>query len=278
MATALHHAVTVDLEDWYHVCVETGVPEQAFAARVVEATGTVLELLQRHRVRATFFVLGSVAEQYPALIERIVEAGHELASHGWSHRLVVDLRPDQFGDELLRTADLIEQLSGQRPIGFRAPRWSLCRQQTPWAFDILIQQGYRYDSSLTPLAVIGDPHGPRGPHLITGEGGSLWELPPLVTATPWGNLPTGGGWGFRFFPQWLLRYTLRQYDEAGLPGVLFIHPRELDPQGPRLKLGLLRDFVTYGPRCSAAGRLDGLLSGFSFKPLGELVRTWQSAS
>ena len=272
------HAITVDLEDWFHVCAAADAAALSCESRVVPATSAVLELLQRQRVRATFFVLGSVAAQHPALIERIAEAGHELASHGWSHRLVFELQPDQFADELQRTADLVERLSGQRPTGFRAPRWSLCRRRTPWAFEILMQQGYRYDSSLTPLALIGDPDGPRGPHLIEVGQSRLWELPPLVTATPFGNLPTGGGWGFRFFPQRLISTTLQQYGQAGLPGVLFIHPRECDPQGPRLALGPLREFVTYGPRSSAAGRLERLLTSFSFTTLGDLVRSWQPAS
>lgn len=272
------HAITVDLEDWFHVCAAADATALSCESRVVPATSAVLELLQRQRVRATFFVLGSVAAQHPALIERIAEAGHELASHGWSHRLVFELQPDQFADELQRTADLVERLSGQRPTGFRAPRWSLCRRRTPWAFEILMQQGYRYDSSLTPLALIGDPEGPCGPHLIEVGQSRLWELPPMVTATPFGNLPTGGGWGFRFFPRRLISTTLQQYEQAGLPGVLFIHPRELDPQGPRLALGPLREFVTYGPRSSATGRLERLLTSFSFTTLGDLVRSWQPAS
>jgi len=99
-----------------------------------------------------------------------------------------------------------------------------------------------------------------------------------VTATPLGNLPTGGGWGFRFFPSAMIRHSLRDYQRQGGPGVLFIHPRELDPDGPRLRLGLLREFVTYGPRSSAAGRLTTLMRSFSFRPLGEQVTTWQTAS
>lgn len=278
-AAAVAHAITVDVEDWYHVCGQ-GQPFNAPAGqgRVESTLLLVLELLRSCGVRGTFFVLGSVASRYPELAPRIAAAGHELASHGWSHRLVSDLSPREFSDELLRTADLLDQQTGQRPRGFRAPRWSLSRQATPWAFEILAQQGYCYDSSLTPLAMIGDPAGPLRPFRIETGAGALWEVPPLVTATPLGNLPTGGGWGFRFFPLRLIRWTMHAYQRQNAPGVLFLHPRELDPQGPRLRLGLLQEFVTYGPRNSAAGRLADLMQGFAFTPLGEQVSTWQTVS
>lgn len=276
---AVSHAITVDVEDWYHVCGHNlSDIDMLHQGRVVEATAEVLQLLRSCGVRGTFFMLGSMARQYPDLAPRIVAAGHELASHGWSHRLVTELTPDEFAAELELTADLLERQTGRRPVGYRAPRWSLCRRRTSWAFDILAKQGYRYDSSLTPLAAIGDPDGPRGPHRVETCAGILWELPPLVTPSLFANLPTGGGWGFRFFPAWLIRHTLLSYQRQGVPGVLFVHPRELDPAGPRLALGLLREFVTYGPRSSAAGRLANLLTRFDFMPLGELVDTWQTAS
>lgn len=273
------HAITVDVEDWYHVCGQDRSADSLLdGGQVVDATAAVLNLLRTCGVRGTFFMLGSVAHQHPDLAPRIAAAGHELASHGWSHRLVTELSPQEFGDELLQTADLLERQTGHRPIGFRAPRWSLCHRQTPWAFELLAQQGYLYDSSLTPLALIGDPRGPRGPHRIMTAAGELWELPPLVTPTLCGNLPVGGGWGFRFFPVRLIKRTMQSYQQQGLPAVLFVHPRELDPRGPRLPLGMVREFVAYGPRSSAAGRLQALLQNFDFKPMRELVDTWQTAS
>ncbi len=273
------HAITVDVEDWYHVCGYLPAQERMRQhERVEQAVGLVLELLRTCGVRGTFFMLGSVAQQHPDLAPRIAAEGHELASHGWSHRLVTELTPEEFGVELAQTADLLERQTGYRPWGFRAPRWSLSRETTPWAFATLAAQGYRYDSSLTPLALIGDPQGHRSPHRIETPSGHLWELPPLVTPTPFGNLPTGGGWGFRFFPRSLLRWTLQGYQRHGLPGVLFLHPRELDPDGPRLHLGPLREFVAYGPRSSAADRLEPLLRRGTFRPLRELVESWQTAS
>lgn len=275
---AVAHSITVDLEEWYHVCGAAVPAEALHQSRIVEATQVLLRLLQQFQVRATFFVLGSIAQQHPDLIRAIAAHGHEIASHGWSHQLVTALQPAQFRDELERTASLLEQLSGQRPLGFRAPRWSLSHAVTPWAFEELVRLGYHYDSSLTPLSLIGDPKGSKRPYCISTAAGMLWELPPLVTATMFGNLPTGGGWGFRFFPLRMLVATLYRYQENKQPGVLFVHPRELDPQGPRLSLGWLRSFVTYGSRTSAAQRLSVLMEQFCFKPLYEQVALWQSAS
>ena len=250
-----------------------------YQSRVEQTVDLVLELLRACGVRGTFFMLGSMAQQHPWLAPRIAADGHELASHGWSHRLVTELSADAFRAELLQTANLLEQQTGRRPLGFRAPRWSLSRDKTPWAFEILAEQGYRYDSSLTPLAAIGDPCGPRTPHWIeTAPQGGIWEFPPLVASSPFGNLPIGGGWGFRFFPNWLIRHTMQTYRQRGVPGVLFVHPRELDPEGPRLALGPFREFVVYGPRKTAAERLKPLLQAFDYKPLGELVEAWQTVS
>lgn len=277
---AQSHAITVDVEDWYHVCgfntrFHDHPPE---TARVSSATTKLLDLLREFSCKATFFVLGDIARLYPELVVAIAADGHEIASHGWSHSKVTDLAPEAFAEELDRTADLLEKLTGNRPKGFRAPQWSLCRSRTPWAFDMLAERGYVYDSSLAPLAYIGDPDGPRIPHRIETDHGTLWEIPPLTTPSLVGNLPTGGGWGFRFFPEWAIRQTLLTGQRNDNPGVFFVHPRELDPDGPRLALGLLRSFLAYGTRSSSETRLRRLLESFSFTTLDQLVSTCQSAS
>lgn len=278
MPQAVPAVITVDVEDWYHVCGARESGKRFENSRVEYATALLLDLFKRCGVTATFFMLGEVMEQHPGLAPLIVQDGHELASHGWSHQLVPELGPQRFREELEQTAALMQAQTGGRPYGFRAPRWSLCRRRTPWAFDQLAALGYRYDSSLTPLAMIGDPDGPQKPHQISTSSGLLWELPPLVTPTWFGNLPVGGGWGFRFFPYWLIRQTMQQYAAAGWPAVLFVHPREVDPQGPRLSLGMLREFVAYGTRSSSADRLSRLMQCFNFTTMGALTASWQPAS
>ncbi|MCM0083079.1 polysaccharide deacetylase family protein [Geomonas sp. Red32] len=270
------NALSIDLEDWYHGCCSRPVPA-CFAGerRVRRNTELILALLAEFSVSATFFVLGSVAEEDPTLVPEIAAAGHEIASHGYSHGLLPRLGPERFRRELKRTAAVIEAQSGRPPAGFRAPQWSVAA--APWAFEILCEEGYLYDSSCSPLPFIGKRRGERLPHLVETAKGAILEFPPLVTPAPLCNLPTGGGWGLRFFPRSLVRRTVAGLNADGHPAVLFLHPRELDPDGPRLSLSPWRSFVSYGPRSSAAGTLRELLAAFPFTTLRELATTWQPA-
>lgn len=271
------NVLSVDVEEWFHVCGRDFGGVRTGERRVGRNIGRILDLLDDFRARATFFILGSLAETEDGLVSEIAGRGHEIASHGYSHALVSDLGPESFRDELRRTADILEGQCGRRPIGFRAPQWSLSRERTPWAFDILLEEGYHYDSSCSPLPFVGDRNGPRVPWRMKLERGDLWEVPPLVTPSIVGNLPTGGGWGFRFFPFALIEKTIRGLNSVGAPAVLFLHPRELDPEGPRLEMSRFREFVTYGPRTDAGTRVERLLGGFGFIPLGDMVRQWESA-
>lgn len=271
------NAITVDVEDWFHVCginPEPRVPHDQW--RVRRNTERIIGLLSEFGISATFFILGSVAAQEPELAPMIVAAGHEIASHGYSHRLTPQLGPLLFRDELRRTADLIERQSGERPVGFRAPRWSLS-PFTPWAFDILAEEGYIYDSSCNPLPFVGNGRGPRQPYVIATPHGALPEFPPLVTPTPFCNLPTGGGWGFRLFPLALISAGIRGLNAEGSPAVLYLHPREMEAGGPRLDLSPLASFLAYGGRGEAGGRLRNLFGQFRFGTMRQLVDQWHSA-
>ena len=270
------NALTIDVEDWYHVCGATArrdVP--ADKRRVRQNTEAILRMLAEFEVTATFFVLGSVAEAEPSLVPEIVAAGHEVASHGYSHTLVPLLGAQLFRDEIRRTGEIIERQSGCRPVGFRAPQWSL-GSVTPWAPDILQEEGYLYDSSYNPLPFVGNSRGPRVPFSIKTGGGPLLEIPPMVTPSPLGNLPTGGGWGFRFFPLSMIRRTIGKLNDGGKPAVLYLHPREMEAFGPRLRLSPLKSFAAYGTRSDAEGRLRYLLQNFRFRTMRQLVATWES--
>lgn len=237
----------------------------------------ILALLDEHHHKATFFMLGSVAESDPALAPMICAAGHEIASHGYSHRLVSALTPQQFREELQLTERIIMAQTGQRAVGYRAPQWSLT-EQAVWAFAILREQGYLYDSSLNPLPFVGNSGGSRTPYILEGEGTVLWEIPPLVTRFWIGNLPTGGGWGFRFFPFRAVCAAIEALNREDHPAVLYLHPREMDPEGPRLDLPFLKRFVSYGTRNDATPRLNELLRCYQFTTIKELVNKWQPAS
>jgi len=272
------NALTVDVEDWYHVC---GIGEQEETPRhlwrISVTIKKVLALLERHGCRATFFMLGSVAESNPELAPIIVAKGHEIASHGYSHTLLSQMDRQQFLDELLRTQKILMEQTGQRPVGYRAPQWSVSRK-TPWVDDILAEQGYVYDSSRNPLPFVGDSSGQRQPYRITTPHGPLWEIPPMVTPARLVNLPSGGGWGFRLFPLAMIKATIEHYGRQQAPAVLYLHPREVDPDGPRLQLPLLKRFAAYGTCNDATPRLSALLKRFRFSTLAEMVASWQSAS
>ena len=277
MAKQAVHTVSIDLEDWFHVC---GLKQQPYippdAWRIRRATEVLLDLFAEFRVKTTFFVLGSVAEAEPELVHNIHRQGHEIASHGYSHRLVHELSPEQFSEELHKTEAVIMGITGSRPVGFRAPQWSV-PAHTPWFDGILAQRGYLYDSSRNPLPFVGDRNAVRHPYRIQTAHGTLWEIPPMVSPSPVGNLPTGGGWGFRLFPFAMIASTVERYGRADRPAVLYLHPREVDPKGPRLKLPLLKRFVSYGTRRDALPRLRRLLEHYTFTTLREQVDSWQSA-
>lgn len=274
MTPRTQNAITIDVEDWYHVCGlerEPVVPESQ--RRVRQNIELILSLLSEYNIKATFFMLGCIAESEPDLAPLIAADGHEIASHGYTHRLVPQLSPAEFRNEIRRTGALLLGQTGQRIVGFRAPQWSLSQSLTPWAFEILAQEGYLYDSSLNPLPLVGAANGSRSPFRPAEGGGSLLEFPPLVASTVLGNLPVGGGWGFRLFPEWLIMNAMKTYGQRNWPSVLYLHPREVDPAGPRLQLSLLKTFATYGTRQDAASRLRCIFDRFSFIPMKELVST-----
>ncbi|BCS54306.1 polysaccharide deacetylase family protein [Geobacter sp. SVR] len=271
------HALTVDVEDWFHVCAgqQPEIPRSAW--RVRQATERILTLLDSHGAKATFFMLGCVAEAEPELAPMIERQGHEVASHGWSHRLLHDLTVEEFECELERTEAILLDQTGKRPFGFRAPRWSVS-MRTPWVDAVLVRRGYLYDSSRNPLPFLAGSGSALHPSRVRAGAGELWEVPPMVTPMPLFNLPTGGGWGFRLFPFRMIAATVARYHDVKQPAVLYLHPREVDPESPRVKLHPLRSFATYGPRSDAAGRIAALLERFRFTTLLDLVESWQPVS
>jgi len=268
---------TVDVEDWFHVCGVSELPAISLDQwRVFDNTMHLLDLFDELDIRGTFFMLGVVAEALPELASRIANRGHEVASHGYSHRLVYDMTPELFKEEITRTGDLIAGQTGKSLAGFRAPQWSLGKL-TPWAFEILAAEGYLYDSSCTPLPFIGNARGPMSPYQISTTTGSLWEIPPLVTPTRFGNLPSGGGWGLRLLPVRTILKGVSSAHSSGNPAVFFLHPRDVDPDGPKLKLPVIKRFAAYGTHSNAIPVIRTLAQTGTSIPLLEMVKTWPSA-
>jgi len=273
----VHNVLTIDVEDWYHVSncnLKPVVPKES--RRVRQNVDMILALLAEYSVKATFFMLGKVAEEEPSIAADIAKEGHEIASHGYSHTLLPLLEPAEFRDEIRKTSEVIYRQTGYKIVGFRAPQWSI-GPATPWALDILHEEGYLYDSSCNPLHFVGDSKGPRTLFAIQTKGGRIVEVPPMVTPLPVCNLPTGGGWGFRLFPLAIITSTARRLNNAGAPAVFYLHPREMEADGPRLKLPPLKSFAAYGTRSDIKDRLRHILQTFSFCTMRQLVENWEPA-
>jgi len=266
--------LSVDLEDWYHICgIEDRLPEDSWSHlenRVVANTLKIIEILNQKRVQATFFVLGYVAEKYPDLVKEIKSAGHEIASHGYAHRRVYTMTPDTFRQDLNRASEILYKITGYTVKGYRAPEWSI-RDDSLWALDILQQEGFTYDSSMVPLPIIGNPDYAIVPHRIELTQGYLWEFPPLVGKTPLVNLPIAGGWGLRIFPYNMIRSFIRKLNNQSQPALIYIHPRELDHDNPRIKLPLVKKFVLDARLERTEKRLVRLLDDFNFTTVSNLV-------
>lgn len=267
------HVFTVDLEEWFQGLTSTNRDVARWGtleSRVVESTEQLLGILAAHRVVATFFVLGHVADRHPALIEQIYDAGHELGIHGYYHRFVSRMTPAEFDDELARSLDALARITGEVATGHRAPYFSV-NASTPWAFDCLARRGLRYDSSVFPVRSLlyGYPDAPRLPYRVPGRG--LWEVP--ASTLPWGgqNWPVAGGFYLRILPYAATRWALRRLQAAGEPIVIYHHPWELDT-GQRYSAVTPRERLThYAGRRGVADKLHRLLRDFAFGPMGELV-------
>ena len=269
------HHLTIDVEEIYHSTLLTErVPPEAWDSmprRAPEVTDWILEEMAGVGATGTFFTLGWLADKEPALIKTIAAAGHEIAAHSWWHRKVDQLSAEDFRDDVRRTKARLEDLCGSPVLGFRAPSFSI-RPGTEWAFDVLIEEGYHYDSSLFPIRVhpdYGYPTAGTAPHWIDRSGGRLIEFPLLTVDFVGGRLPAAGGAYLRFFPAALPIAALNQSALRKQPGTLYVHPWDLDPGAPRFRLPRHVALRLHGGANAARKRLKKLLSRFEFRALAE---------
>ncbi|MGB8889598.1 MAG: XrtA system polysaccharide deacetylase [Candidatus Korobacteraceae bacterium] len=240
---------SVDVEDWFHILDVPSVPALAewssLPSRVERNFSRLLDIFSAENVQVTCFVLGWIGERYPHLVKEAAARGHEIASHGYGHRLVYEQGRDDFYEDVLHARLLLEDIAGVPVSGYRAPGFSTTAD-TPWFFDALAEAGYHYDSSVFPAARGhgGIRDGRRDPHRI-GNGDGILEVP--ITVANWMGKPMcffGGGY-LRLFPYWLVRKMARQVLAEGRPVVFYIHPREIDPGHPRLPMNRVRQFKCY---------------------------------
>lgn len=272
------NALTVDVEDYFQVAALAEAVSrddwEAMEYRVEANTDRLLARFDQHGIRATFFTLGWVAERSPALVRRIQAAGHEIASHGYSHQLIYNQTPEIFREETRRSKQILEDITGQSVTGYRAASYSITNESR-WALDILAEEGFTWDSSIFPVHHdrYGMPGTPRWPHrLKTDEGHELAEFPLSTLQLPGYTLPIAGGGYFRLFPYWFSQWGLGQINRQSQPFVFYLHPWEVDPGQPRLKVKWLSRFRHYNNLDVCEARLEKLLRRFRFAPMSEVLR------
>jgi polysaccharide deacetylase family protein (PEP-CTERM system associated) len=277
-ATRPLNAFTVDVEDYFHVAaLASAVSRESWSAResrVERNTERLLDLLAEKDVRGTFFVLGWVAERSPQLVRRIAAAGHEIACHGFSHQLIYRQSQEEFREETARAKTLLEDAIGQAVLGYRAASFSIVRE-TLWALDVLIDLGFRYDSSI--FAIRHDRYGipdasPAPGRVIAPSGRSLVEFPGAPASFFGLKVPVTGGGYFRILPYGLTRSGLKRINAAGRPFAFYLHPWEIDPGQPRVSVGAVSRFRHYTNLSRCETRLRRLLGEFAFGSMVEVLR------
>lgn len=268
---------TIDTEDWFHANYEDGLfqNDASLKSTVEENTEVYLQALAEHHSTATFFVLGVVAEQHPGLVRRIAEAGHEIASHGYGHQLVYKQSPEAFREDIRRSKKLLEDITGKEVFGYRAPSWSITRESF-WALSILEEEGFRFDSSIFPFknflyGVSGAPRVPFRAGRYDPMAETLVEIPPSTIRVPGLNIPFSGGFYFRVLPYCLIESFTHQVNRRGYPVVFYLHPREIDPQQPRLRLNGRDRFIHYYGIQWCSRKMNQLLKRF---PCESISDTW----
>ncbi len=274
----MRHAFSIDLEDWFHVLNLTSViPQSSWEERESRVDGNVrrlLEILADHNTRATFFVLGWVAEKNPDLIRAVADAGHEIASHGMLHQLVYTMTPDEFREEMIESKQLIEDVAGVEVKGYRASNFSITRGSL-WALEILAELGFTYDTSIFPFerrryGIAGTPPRPHLRRLSNGQ--EIIEIPPSVVEVAGRVMPVAGGGYFRLLPYSVTRWAIEKIEQEGRPFCFYLHPWEIDPEQPRVRgLDPVSKFLHYQNLKRTEPRLLRMLNDFEFGTYQEVT-------
>jgi polysaccharide deacetylase family protein (PEP-CTERM system associated) len=270
------NALTIDVEDWYQthdfnidICKWADME-----SRVENNTGKILDLLEKHSVHATFFILGCVAGKCPKLIKEISARGHEIGTHGGWHRKVYGQTMEEFREDLLLSKHQLEDLIGKKVLYYRAPSWSISND-TMWALNILEEEGFICDSSIQPFksplsGISGAPIAPFHP-VINGRKLNLLEFPPTVLKVGWFTLPFAGGLYLRMIPFTAIRHAMKNVNSKR-QGMVYLHPWEIDTKQPRLNVPMHIKLIHYMNLNTTVHKLEGLLKNFNFAPLGEVIK------
>lgn len=271
----VYNSLTIDVEEYFHVANFSSVisPDDwdRQKSRLSFQLDKILSILEVKNVKATFFVLGWIAERHIETIKRMQKAGHEIASHGYGHQLVYDQTPEEFREDIRRSKKILEDIIQEPVWGYRAPNFSITKKSL-WALDILIEEGFKYDSSIFPIHRDrgGLPDGERFPYKIERKRRSLLEFPISTIRLLGQNVPYSGGGYFRLLPYCLIKPLVRTNNKEGHTAIIYLHPWEFDPQQPRIKVDPFSRFRHYVNICTTEGKLEKLLNDFQFKTMKEL--------
>lgn len=269
------NAMTVDVEDYFQVSAFDPYVDRStwgnYESRVEANTDRILSMFDEHNVKGTFFTLGWVAEKYPAVVRRIVAGGHELASHGWDHKMVTRLSREEFGQDIKRAKQTLEDVTGAQVSGYRAPSYSFTKKND-WAHTVLAEQEYRYSSSVAPIQhdLYGIPDAPRFAH--SRAEGAVVELPITTTRVLGRNLPCGGGGWFRLYPYQVSSWAInRVHKNDSEPTIFYFHPWEIDPKQPRIDgLSVRARFRHYQNLSRMEHKIERLLKDFEWGTMADV--------
>jgi polysaccharide deacetylase family protein (PEP-CTERM system associated) len=272
MEQKITNALTIDFEDWYQGLEIPYSDWDGFEDRIVAVGHKLLRVFDDADVKATFFILGYVAEKHPALVKAIAAAGHEIATHGFSHQFIYKQSPELFREEISRAVNFLRETSGANVIGHRAPYFSITKKSL-WALDILSEVGIKYDSSIFPVVNYryGIPDAPKLPYELENITPPMKEFPISTWRILGKNLPVAGGAYFRIFPYNVTKYAFRDINRQGNPFVFYLHPWEIDPEHPRIPLPRRVALTHYFNLGATEKRLRRLLRDFKFAPMQEVL-------
>lgn len=271
----MNNILTVDLEEWYHPEYVKNMAPKNTEERITHSLTTTLQLLDKHNVNATFFVVGESVEKHPELLDEINEKGHEIAFHGYYHKPLWQLSAENFRAEIKK----FNSINKGRCLGFRAPSFSL-NNQTKWALEVLEEEGFHYDSSIFPVKTplygvpraLMKPYKPSHKDVATEDDREyLWEFPLLAYPTMGLRFPVAGGFYLRLLPLTLIKRAIKKMNKKGVPAVIYVHNWELDLKTPRLKLSLFRSFVTYYNTKKTKKRIGTILSEWQFTSIRDYL-------
>ncbi len=268
------NGLTVDLEDWYHICGVEGYSDpqkwDTYENRILRNTDKVLTLLRTYKAKATFFVLGYIAFKEPGLIKTIKSEGHEIATHGFYHKRIFEMTEREFEEDVNKSISVISSNINEKVLGFRAPEWSI-RKNTLWMLKALRKYGILYDSSMVPLTRMGYRDYPVYPCCYNTDYGKIWEFPLTTTRLFWERLPFTGGLPLRLCPYFYIVSEIKKINRMGFPAMVYIHPWEFDKEQPRIDLPLSRRFMHYFNISATPRKTEGLLSNFQFAPIKNIL-------